>query len=53
MDGQGIAMKWEAIDGNTIKMAQDDKTAFKMFGWSEIKINYDKLVIKYSGERPL
>ena len=51
MDGQGIAMKWEAIDGNTIRMAQDDKTAFKLFGWSEMKINYDKLVIVNTQEK--
>ena len=51
MDGQGIAMKWEAIDGNTIRMAQDNKDAFKLFGWSEMKINYDKLVIVNTQEK--
>ena len=51
MEGQGIAMKWEAIDGNTIKMAQNDKTGFNLFGWSEMKINYDKLVIVNTQEK--
>ena len=45
VDGQGIKMRWEAINGNTIKMAQVNKTGFNLFGWSEMKINYDKLVI--------
>ena len=51
MEGQGIAMKWEAINSNTIRMAQDNKDAFKLFGWSEMKINYDKLVIVNTQEK--
>ncbi|MDA9744503.1 hypothetical protein N9U84_01985 [Candidatus Pelagibacter sp.] len=51
MQGQSIAMRWEAIDGNTIRMAQDNKDAFNLFGWSEMKINYDKLVIVNTQEK--
>ena len=51
MEGQSIAMRWEAIDGNTIRMAQDNKDAFNLFGWSEMKINYDKLVIVNTQEK--
>ena len=51
MQGQSIAMRWEAIDGNTIRMAQNNKDAFNLFGWSEMKINYDKLVIVNTQEK--